>query len=59
MEEVASLARSLASSFIITNDSISLRIPSQSYQSFMAMKTVAYMEEDTNDCYCNIYESWF
>ena len=43
----------------MSNYSVSLRIPSQSYQSFMAMKTVGYLEANTNDVYVNIWEIWF
>lgn len=49
----------LQSSFDVSLDSVSLRIPSQSYQSFMPMKTVAFIENNTNDCYTNIWQIWF
>ncbi len=49
----------LKSSFEVSLDSVSLRIPSQSYQSFMAMKTVAFIDRNTNDCYTNIWQIWF
>lgn len=52
-------AKELYTSFILSNQSESLRIPTQSYQSFMAMETVAFMEGDTNDCYTNVWQSWF
>ena len=49
----------LQSSFEMSNDSVSLRIPSQSYSSFMAMKTVAFLEGNINDCYTNVWQMWF
>ena len=52
-------AQKLFTSFELSNQSESLRIPTQSYQSFMAMETVAFMEGDTNDCYTNVWQSWF
>jgi hypothetical protein len=38
---------------------ISARIPSQSFQSFLANETVGYTESDVNDGYMNIWEMWF
>ena len=49
----------IVTSFDVSNDSVSLRIPSQSYQSFMGMRTVAFINENTNDCYTNIWQIWF
>lgn len=49
----------IITSFDVSNDSVSLRIPSQSYQSFMGMRTVAFINENTNDCYTNIWQIWF
>jgi hypothetical protein len=52
-------AEALYTSFLLSNQSESLRIPSQSYQSFMAMKTIAFIEGNSNDCYTNVWQSWF
>jgi hypothetical protein len=46
-------------SFKLSNYTISARIPSQSFQSFMANKTAAFMDSDINDGYVNIFEIWF
>ena len=46
-------------SFKLSNYTISARIPSQSFQSFMPNKTVAFMDSDMNDGYINIFEIWF
>lgn len=56
---ISNQAKELYTSFILSNQSESLRIPTQSYQSFMAMETIAFMEGDTNDCYTNVWQSWF
>ena len=53
------LANELFTSFQLSNKTTSLRIPSQSLQSFMAMQTVAFMDDDVNDGYVNIYEILF
>ena len=53
------LAKELYNSFKLSNYTISVRIPSQSFQSFMGNKTVAFTEGDQNDGYINIYEIWF
>ena len=58
-KDIEELSQALQSSFFVSNDSISIRIPTQSFQSFMVLKTVGYIEEDTNDGFVNIYEIWF
>lgn len=52
-------AEQLYKSFELSNYTISARIPSQSFQSFMANKTAAFMDTDQNDGYINIWEMWF
>ena len=46
-------------SFVLTLNTISTRIPSQSWPSFQATKTVAFTDNDLNDGYMNIWEMWF
>ena len=48
----------LYNSFLLTLKTISTRIPSQSWQSFLATETVAFTENDKNDGYMNIWEMW-
>jgi hypothetical protein len=45
--------------FETSTNTISARIPSQAFQSFLANKTVGYTETDNNDGYMNIWEMWF
>lgn len=52
-------AKQMYESFKLSNYTISARIPSQSFQSFMPNKTVAFMDSDMNDGYINIFEIWF
>lgn len=46
-------------SFKHTLDTVSIRIPTQAFQSFMRNKTVGFLESDTNDGYINIMQIWF
>lgn len=57
--EWSKLAKEVFTSFQLSNKTTSLRIPSQSLQSIMAMQTVAFMDNDVNDGYVNIYEILF
>ncbi len=46
-------------SWLLSLKTISARIPSQSFQSFLATKTVAYTDDEFNNGYMNIWEMWF
>ena len=59
LSSLEEIAQKLYTSFQLSNLTTSLRIPSQSLQSFMAMKTVAFTDNDYNDGYVNIYEILF
>lgn len=52
-------AKQLRNAFEMSRLTISARIPSQSFQSFLANETVGYTEYDVNDGYMNIWEMWF
>lgn len=58
-QSVKSLAEAKFNSFLLTLKTISARIPSQSFQSFLATKTVAFTEDNFNNGYMNIWEMWF
>lgn len=53
------LSKAKYQSWLLTLKTISARIPSQSFQSFLATRTVAYTEDDFNNGYMNIWEMWF
>lgn len=55
---IRSEAEARYNSFLMTLNTISTRIPSQSWQSFLATTTVAFTENDSNDGYMNIWEMW-
>lgn len=57
--EVKKMAQKIYTSWELSNYTISARIPSQSFQSFMANETIAYIEENSNDGYVNVYELLF
>jgi len=52
---IAEQSKKLYNSFKLSLQTISARIPSQSFQSFMANDTVAFMPGNTNDGYVNIW----
>lgn len=52
-------AQKLYDSFVLSNYTISARIPSQSFQSFMANKTIGFTLDDLNNGYVNLHEVWF
>lgn len=52
-------AKNLYNSFILANTTLSLRIPTQAFQSFMVSETVAFLETDENLVYNNIWEMIF
>jgi hypothetical protein len=58
-EYIDILSRRMRTAFEVTTNTISARIPSQAFQSFLANKTVGYTETDNNDGYMNIWEMWF
>lgn len=57
--EVTQKASELYQSFLCTLRTISARIPSQSFQSFLANETVGFTESDENNGYMNIWEMYF
>lgn len=56
---LVSEAEAIYNSFLLTLNTISARIPSQSFQSFLSNETVAFTEDDENNGYMNIWEMWF
>lgn len=58
-KQISRIAQKLYRSFELSNYTISARIPSQAFQSFMANKTVAFMTSGQNNGYINIFEVWF
>ena len=46
-------------SFNDTLETVSVRIPTQAFQSFMQNKTVGFIDADTNDGYINVMQIWF
>lgn len=46
-------------SFLLSLQTISARIPSQSFQSFLSNHTVAFTKTADNDGYMNLWEMWF
>lgn len=52
-------SKKLFNSFQLSNLTISARIPSQSFQSFMANETIEFMPGDSNDGYVNLWQIWF
>lgn len=55
-EEYEMLATEMYNSWKLTHYTISVRIPTQSYQSFLPLKTAAYTENSLNYGYMNIWE---
>lgn len=51
-------ARSIHTSFLKSLDLLAARIPSQTMQSFMPMKIVAYENSDINSAYVNYWQIW-
>lgn len=58
-KQLQNYANDLYKSVLLSNYTISARIPSQSFQSFMPNKTVAFMDSGQNNGYVNLYEVWF
>lgn len=52
-------AKKTYNSFLLSLQTISARIPSQSYQSFLSNETVAFTEGEENNGYMNLWEMWF
>lgn len=57
--EIAEQAQKMYVSFLTMLKTISARIPSQSFQSFLSNETVAFTEDDSNNGYMNLYEMYF
>lgn len=58
-ENIALHSRAIYNSWRTQLFTVSARIPSQSYQSFLPTETVAYTENNLNIGYMNIWEMWF
>lgn len=59
-ENMGRIAHQMYTSWQASHHTISARIPSQSFQSFLSTETVAYTENtDYNIGYMNIWEMWF
>lgn len=56
---IRKLAADMYHSWELVCKTVSIRIPSQSFQSFLANETVGYTEDLTNNGYMNIWEMWF
>lgn len=59
VQTISNLAEKLYNSFVLSNITLSLRIPTQAFQSFMVSETVAFLESDENLVYNNIWEMIF
>ncbi len=57
--EIKQRAQEMYVSFLTMLKTISARIPSQSFQSFLSNETVAFTEDDSNNGYMNLYEMYF
>ena len=55
---VNQLANKTYSSWEKSNEFVAARIPSQSLQSFMEMKNVAYFDTEANDAYVSLWQIW-
>lgn len=58
-ELIEDLAEKQAASWDKIQEVIAARIPSQSMQSFMPMRNVAYFNTTSNDAYVSVYQIWF
>lgn len=58
-EKINQFATQLRTSFELTRRTVSVRIPSQSFQSFLANQTVLFTETDDNNGYMNMWEMFF
>ncbi len=56
---ISKYSQELFNSFKLYNETISARIPTQAFQSFAVLKTVAFTDFDTNDGYINAYLTFF
>lgn len=57
--EIEDRAKKMYASFELMLKTISARIPSQSFQSFLSNETVGFTEDDSNNGYMNLYEMMF
>ena len=55
---IDSIAKSMYSSFLKSQQVVSARIPSQALQSFMTMKNVSFTENKSNDIYVSHWQLW-
>lgn len=58
-DNLVELAKKLHNSYKLSNLTISVRIPTQHYQSFMVNDTVAFIDDDENNVYNNVWEMVF
>lgn len=58
MEKIYQKAKQMHTSYMMSLYTLAARIPSQSMQSFMAMKTVGYDSSGVNNVYVNPYQIW-
>ena len=58
-ENIDIQAQDVYNSWLLQHLTVSTRIPSQSYQSFLPTETIAYTENDLNLGYMNIWEMFF
>ena len=58
LNDIHSKARRMYTSYMMSLNTLAARIPSQSMQSFMAMKTVGYDRTGINSVYVNPYQIW-
>lgn len=58
-DEINDRAKKMYASFELMLKTISARIPSQSFQSFLSNETVGFTEDNSNNGYMNLYEMMF
>lgn len=52
------LGNMMYSSYMMSNHTVSARIPSQALQSFMSMKIVAYTDDESNNAFVSIWQPY-
>jgi len=55
---ISQLGKKMYASWEKSHEFVAARIPSQSMQSFMEMKNVAYLKTKSNDAYVSIWQIW-
>ena len=58
-KDINDLAAKMWTSFEMLRKTVSIRIPSQSFQSFLPNDTVMFTETEDNNGYMNSWEEWF